>query len=125
MAEPDATFTAPVAVFRVTNGLLLLTSLNVTVDVVAVTPISVSLASTFATATPPAVVTVPLSGLATIAAVTGIAGVELVLLPGFGSIDPAGSVTVAVFAAIVPDAGAVPSTVIVSSFAAPWPMFAV
>src|SRR5580765_183678 len=54
-----------------------------------------------------------------------MAGVVLVLLPGFGSVDPAGTVTVAVFAPMVPLAGAVPLTVIVRSFAAPAATFAV
>jgi len=56
---------------------------------------------------------------------TGIGGVVSVSSVGSGSVVPGGGATVAVFAPIVPEAGAVPFTVMVIAFAAPTPTVAV
>ena len=121
---PGATFTAPVAGSIVTFGFVVLTCVSVTVASVAGTPFSVSFTSTFGTAVPPAApfATAPVSSTASIArAVTVIGGTVDVLLPGFGSVVPTGTVTVAVFAPIVFGVvtGAVPVTVMVTALPAP------
>ena len=67
---PGATFTAPVAGFSVTFGLVVAIWDSVTVASVAGSPLSVSLTRTFGTATPPAapLATVPVSFVAAIGA---------------------------------------------------------
>ncbi len=69
---PAATFTAPVAGFRVTFGLVVATWVSVTFASVAGWPLETSFCSTFGTAVPPAapVATLPLSSIASMLAVT-------------------------------------------------------
>ena len=85
---PGATVTAPVAGFSVTFGLVVLTWVSVTVASVTGTPLSVSLTSTFGTATPPfaPLGTVPLSSTASItAALTTIVAVAVSQFVGFST----------------------------------------
>ena len=83
---PGATFTAPVAGFSVTFGLVVATWDSVTVASVAGSPLSVSLTRTFGTATPPEapLATVPVSSTASItAAATVTVAVAVSQLVGF------------------------------------------
>ena len=72
-AVPAATLTAPVVVFNVTFGLVVLTCVMVTFEGTTATPFNKSLVSTLDTATPPVTpLAVPASATASItAAVTG------------------------------------------------------